>query len=203
MEVPRLWVKSELQPLACTAATATPDLSCICELCQGFQHHRILNPLSKGRNWTHILTETMSVSSPSEPQWELYRFIWIRGKKWMMKYWSSLVVQWVKDLVLRAWVTAVIHVPSLAQELLQIWPPKKRRMRKYQSWSYWYFLNMQLQQNVCDGFYWSISKWMINTFVKMLTNTYELVDILNNIRLFLFKCQRTAAQRKHLARKPH
>ena len=32
METPRLGVKSELQPLAYTTATATWDLSCICNL---------------------------------------------------------------------------------------------------------------------------------------------------------------------------
>ena len=32
MEVPRLGVKSELQLLAYTTATATPDLSCTCNL---------------------------------------------------------------------------------------------------------------------------------------------------------------------------
>ena len=33
------------------------DLSCICDLCHSLHHHRILNPLSKPRDQTHILTE--------------------------------------------------------------------------------------------------------------------------------------------------
>ena len=55
MEVPRLGVKSELKLPAYTTATATRDLSCICDL-----HHRswqcqIVNPLSKGRDRTRNL----------------------------------------------------------------------------------------------------------------------------------------------------
>ena len=53
MEVPRLGVESELQLPAYATATATPDLSCICNL-----HHsssrqrRILNPLNEARDRT-------------------------------------------------------------------------------------------------------------------------------------------------------
>ena len=35
MEVPRLGVESQLQLLAGTTATATPDLSCVCDLHHG------------------------------------------------------------------------------------------------------------------------------------------------------------------------
>ena len=54
MEVPRLGVESELQPLAYTTATATTDLSHV--LRQSSQQHRILNLLSKARDRTCILT---------------------------------------------------------------------------------------------------------------------------------------------------
>ena len=50
MEVPRLGVKSEAYPLACTTATAMPDLSRICNLHHSLQHHQILNPRSKARD---------------------------------------------------------------------------------------------------------------------------------------------------------
>ena len=56
MEVPRLGVELELQLLAYTRATATPDLSHICDL-----HHsscQILNPLSEARDQTYILMDT-------------------------------------------------------------------------------------------------------------------------------------------------
>ena len=52
MEVPRSGLKSELQLLAYTIATATWDLSCICDLHHTSRPCQILNPLSEGRNWT-------------------------------------------------------------------------------------------------------------------------------------------------------
>ena len=59
MEVPQLGVKSELQLPAYTTAAATLDLSYICDLSHGLQQHRILNLLSKARDQTCILTDTM------------------------------------------------------------------------------------------------------------------------------------------------
>ena len=50
MELPRLGVKSELQLLAYTTATATRDPSCVCDLHHSSQQCRILNPLSKARD---------------------------------------------------------------------------------------------------------------------------------------------------------
>ena len=50
MEVPKLWVKSELQLLVYAAATATWDPSHICNLHHIPWQRRILNPLSKARD---------------------------------------------------------------------------------------------------------------------------------------------------------
>ena len=50
MEVPRLGVELELQLLPYTTATATPDLSRICDLHCSSQQHLILNPLSEARD---------------------------------------------------------------------------------------------------------------------------------------------------------
>ena len=58
MEVPGLGVELELQLLAHTAATATPDLSHICDLPCSSQQHQLLNPLSGARNCAHILVDT-------------------------------------------------------------------------------------------------------------------------------------------------
>ena len=44
MEVPRLGVKLELQPLAYTTATATPDSSGVGQLHLSLQQCQILNP---------------------------------------------------------------------------------------------------------------------------------------------------------------
>ena len=48
MEVPRLGVKSELQVLACTTATATPDPSHFCDLHHSSWQCQILNKMSGG-----------------------------------------------------------------------------------------------------------------------------------------------------------
>ena len=59
MEVPRLRVESELQPLVC--AEAMQDLSCVCDLYCSSQQRRILNPLSEARDQTCILMDTSQV----------------------------------------------------------------------------------------------------------------------------------------------
>ena len=48
----------ELQLLAYTTATATWDPSRICNLYHSSGQHQIFNPLSKSRDWTHILIDT-------------------------------------------------------------------------------------------------------------------------------------------------
>ena len=55
MEVPRLGVQSELQPLAYTTATATRDLSRVCNLHHSSGQRRILNPLREARDRTRNL----------------------------------------------------------------------------------------------------------------------------------------------------
>ena len=57
MEVPRLRVESELQLLAYTTATATPDLSHICNLHHSSQQCQILNPLDDARYGTCVLMD--------------------------------------------------------------------------------------------------------------------------------------------------
>ena len=61
MEVPRLRVESELQLLAYTTATATPDLSCICDLYHRSLQRQILNPRSEARNQTCVLMDTNQI----------------------------------------------------------------------------------------------------------------------------------------------
>ena len=55
MKIPRLRVESELQPPAYTRATATPDLSRVCNLHHSSRQRQILNPLSKTRDRTRNL----------------------------------------------------------------------------------------------------------------------------------------------------
>ena len=61
MEVPRLGVKLDLQLLAFTTATATPDPSRFCDLHCSLRQCQVPNPLSEGRDRTYILTDTSPV----------------------------------------------------------------------------------------------------------------------------------------------
>ena len=63
MKVPRLGVESELQLSAYTTATATatPDLSGICDLHYSSQQRRILNSLNRARDQTCILMDTSQI----------------------------------------------------------------------------------------------------------------------------------------------
>ena len=78
MEVPRLGVDWELQLPAYATATATRDLSRVCNLHHSSWQRRILNPLSKARDWTSILKDTTQV-----------RFCWATmgtSKIWLFEY---------------------------------------------------------------------------------------------------------------------
>ena len=61
MEVPRLGVKWELQPLAYTTATALWDPNHVFDLQHSSWQCWILNPLSKARDWTHIIMVTSRI----------------------------------------------------------------------------------------------------------------------------------------------
>ena len=77
MEVPRLGVELELQLPAYGTVTATPDLSCACDLCCSLQQHWILNPLSKARDRTRILMDTNQIlnllSHNGSSQWIYFK----------------------------------------------------------------------------------------------------------------------------------
>ena len=62
MEVPSIEVKSELQLLAYSTATAMQDLSHICDLHHSSWQSRIPNPLSEARDRIHILMDTSQIS---------------------------------------------------------------------------------------------------------------------------------------------
>ena len=70
MEVLRLGIESELQLPAYTTATATCNLSHVCDLYPTSWQHQILNPLSEARGGTCILMDT-SRNLSTVPQWEL------------------------------------------------------------------------------------------------------------------------------------
>ena len=64
MEVPRLGVEPKLQQPAYTTATATPNLSCSCDLHHSSGQHWSLNSLSEARDQTCILTDPSWVCNP-------------------------------------------------------------------------------------------------------------------------------------------
>ena len=57
MEIPRLGVELELQLLAYATATATQDLSHVCDLYHSSQQCQIPYLLSEARDLTHILMD--------------------------------------------------------------------------------------------------------------------------------------------------
>ena len=59
MEAPRLEVKLELQPPAYTTARAMQDPSLVGNVHCSSQQHWIPNPLSKARDQTYILMDTI------------------------------------------------------------------------------------------------------------------------------------------------
>ena len=61
MEILRLGVESELQLPAYTTATATLDLSSICELHHNSRQCWVLNPLMEARNRTCILLDISGI----------------------------------------------------------------------------------------------------------------------------------------------
>ena len=61
MEIPRPGAELELQLPAYIAATAAPDLSCVCNLHHSSQQHQILNPLSEVRDRTCHLMDTSQI----------------------------------------------------------------------------------------------------------------------------------------------
>ena len=61
MEVSRLGVKLELQPLAFATAIAMQDLGRICDLHHSSWQQRILNPVSEARDQTRVLMDASRV----------------------------------------------------------------------------------------------------------------------------------------------
>ena len=61
MEVPKVGVESELQLQVYTTATATGDLSHVCNLYHRSQQCRISDPLNKARNQTCILMDSSQI----------------------------------------------------------------------------------------------------------------------------------------------
>ena len=69
----RGWSKAAAEAYTTLQLWQHLDPSHICDLYSLWQY-RILNPMSKARDWISILMDTMSGSEPAEPQQELLKF---------------------------------------------------------------------------------------------------------------------------------
>ena len=65
------WGQIIAEAVVYTQPQLTLDLNHICDLRHSLWQGQILNSLSKARDRTRILTDIMSGSLPTEPQWEL------------------------------------------------------------------------------------------------------------------------------------
>ena len=81
MEIPRLGVKSEPQLPAYVTATATQDLSLICNPHYSSWHRQILNPLSEARDRTYVLVETSWVNCWAMKGTPRRKFLWPQLKQ--------------------------------------------------------------------------------------------------------------------------
>ena len=100
MEAPRLGVKSELHLPAYAIATATRDPSRVCGLHHSSWKHQLLNPPSKARDRTCILTDTSRILNPlSHAGNSLGLTAALQG----VLLPAPLVLQWRLSLVPRRW----------------------------------------------------------------------------------------------------
>ena len=76
-------VKSELQLPAYTTATATWNPGCICDLHHSLPQLQIPSPLSKARDWTHILMDTSQICFHCIAMGTPCFFLW---------YWAFLIL---------------------------------------------------------------------------------------------------------------
>ena len=85
MEVPRLSVKSELEPPAYTTVTvtATRDLSCTCNQNHTSQQYQIFDPLSDVRDRTQVLRDLVgfitTVPQQELQMWRIFLFVCFLG----------------------------------------------------------------------------------------------------------------------------
>ena len=105
-----LGIKSELQLPAYATATATPDLSHICDLHHSSQQHQILNSLSNARDWTHYLVVSSWIGFHCATTGTLQilflssDFVWIHNTAestdWLicMLHWQHFWMFWILNI---------------------------------------------------------------------------------------------------------
>ena len=177
MEVPRLGVESELQPLAYATAAATSDPICMCNLCHSSWRHRILNPLSKARDRTLV-------------SWILVRFVSTEPRRelphWLIPIKSSCL--WISHLqgcFLINFVTGVYFASG-----------------NYQSFWADHLVMRGLPSPLSPGDAWStapfVSQTLISKYLLLGKRTWEKSERLHSVPLLPFVC---ALLPKHLTMK--
>ena len=116
MEVPRLGVESGLQLQAYPTATATPDLSCICDLHHSLWQCWIPNSLSRARDGTHVLMDT---------SWVRYHWATVGTPiRNSLTCWVISCLGEVKDGTEEAWESGMslrFAMPSLSWQLVWLY----------------------------------------------------------------------------------
>ena len=114
-EVPRLGVESELLPPAYVRATATQDLSHVCNLHHSSQQRRILNPVSKGETpWflVRFINHCATTGTPRHPillSREILHVLWMRN--------LGKILVYLKRLPSNALVTFQTSNTKLSQQI--------------------------------------------------------------------------------------
>ena len=85
MKFPRLGVKSELQLLAYTTATATQDQSQVCDLYCSSGQRQSLNPLSEARDRTCVLMNASQICFPWAMSATPYGMLQQNSINWMVE----------------------------------------------------------------------------------------------------------------------
>ena len=119
MEVPRLGDDSELQLLAYSTATATPDLSHVCDLYHSSPQCWTLNPMSEARDQTHIFMDTSQVryhwATIGTPQSRHFRNKWVVNSVSFVRSFSSRNPYWkvtIVNYLVKHWKIKKISVTS-------------------------------------------------------------------------------------------
>ena len=123
MEVSRLGVESEMQMLAYTTATATSDPRCI-YLHHSSQQCKVLNPLNKARNWTHILMDTsqaaLCLATVGTPILSLFLCMMLECSKYILLH---VAVQFSQHHLLKrqSFLHCISLPPLIAYLTIGIW----------------------------------------------------------------------------------
>ena len=140
-----------------TTATATPDLSCVCDLHHNSQQRQILNPLSKARDWIRILMDTNRVPSPlshegNSPNYTLCCYT----------YWGNSEKKKSVSFLMSTQDNQHMQKPQYCNTNAETGTRSSKRQKL--SFPFWNlnFLPYSLMYNHCLGYVCWTNKWVYN-----------------------------------------